>query len=112
MVSLKCWIARKSYLHAEYTNKWYQFAAYYDELFTKSWPAQRWEEYYRLSDLPHSVNISNDIDTKLLVPFLTLILRHLRKFEQNLFCSLRDSDVLVTSCYAISGQKRQKFKRS
>ena len=86
------------------TSKWYQFAAYYDELITKSWPTQRWEvKYYRLSDLPHSVNISNDINTKLLVPFLTLILRHLRKFEQNLFCSLWDIDVLVTSCYNISG---------
>ena len=94
-----------------YTNEYYQFAANYDELITKSWPAQRWDvKYYSLSDLRHSINISNDIDTKkLVVPFLTFILRHLRKFEQNLLCSIGAMDVLVTCCYAILGKKKQQM---
>ena len=39
-----------------------------------------------------------------------LILRHVRKFEQNPFCSLGASDVLVTSFYGISGIETTKVQ--
>ena len=51
-----------------------------------------------------------DRDAKLSVPVLASILRPLTKFERNQFVIFLASDVLMTSCQAISDQKTTKVQ--